>query len=77
MALSEDSRALLQLLLGKGQSYADISDILGVSEDEVRSRARAALTALGDRDPDTNARLTDYLLAPERARQREDGQPPR
>lgn len=62
MALSEDSRALLQLLLGKGQSYADISDILGVSEDEVRSRARAALTELGDRDPDTNAPLTDYLL---------------
>ena len=62
MALSEDSRALLQLLLGKGQSYADISDILGASEDEVRSRARSALTELGDRDPDTNAPLTDYLL---------------
>ena len=62
MALSEDSRALLQLLLGKGQSYADISDILGVSEDEVRSRARSALTELGDRDPDANAPLTDYLL---------------
>ena len=62
MALSEDSRALLQLLLGKGQSYADISDILGVSEDEVRSRARSALTEPGDRGPDTKAPLTDYLL---------------
>jgi Sigma-70, region 4 len=62
MALTDDSRALLQLLLGKGQSYADIADLLGVSEDEVRSRARAALTEISDRDPDENVPLTDYLL---------------
>lgn len=62
MALSEDSRALLQLLLGKGQSYSDIADLLGVSEDEVRMRASSALTELGGRDPDANTPLTDYLL---------------
>ena len=42
MPLSEDSRALLQLLLGRGKSYADISGLLGIDEDEVRSRAVAA-----------------------------------
>lgn len=62
MALTDDSRALLQLLLGKGQSYADIADLLGVTEDEVRTRARAALTEISDQDPDANVPLTDYLL---------------
>ena len=36
MPLSEDSRALLQLLLGRGKSYSDISGLLGIDEAEVR-----------------------------------------
>src|ERR671937_260498 len=62
MPLSADQRALLGLLLERDQSYADISGLLGISRDEVRFRARAALAALGVEDPDRNVGLTDYLL---------------
>jgi hypothetical protein len=62
MALSADQRAMLGLLLERGQSYADISGLLGIGEDEVRSRARAALGEIGGEDPDRNVGLTDYLL---------------
>ncbi len=62
MALSEDSRSLLQLLLGRGKSYEDISDLLGVDETEVRDRAHKALTEINGQDPDQDANLTDYLL---------------
>lgn len=62
MALSEDQRALLQLLLDGGQSYADIGSLLGVDASEVRTRARRALTEIGGADPDAEVGLTDYLL---------------
>jgi hypothetical protein len=53
---------MLQLLLERGQSYADLASLLGVDEPEVRSRARAALTELAGVDPDRNVGLTDYVL---------------
>jgi len=53
---------MLQLLLERGQRYADLASVLGVDEAEVRSRARQALTELGGVDPDRNVGLTDYLL---------------
>lgn len=62
MPLSADQRAMLQLLLERGQSYEDIASVLGVGVDEVRTRARAALTELGGTDPDAEVGLTDYLL---------------
>jgi Anti-sigma-K factor rskA len=62
MAITSDQRAVLQLLLERGQSYSDLATLLGVDETEVRSRARAALTELGGTDPDRNVGLTDYLL---------------
>jgi hypothetical protein len=62
MALSEDSRSLLQLLLARGKSYGDIADLLGVGASEVRTRAHAALTEINGSDPDRDANLTDYLL---------------
>ncbi len=62
MALSDDQRAMLQLMLERGQSYEDIASLLGVGEDEVRSRARDALAELGGSDPDAEVGLTDYLL---------------
>ena len=62
MALTPDQQAMLQLLLERGQSYADLGSVLGVSEAEVRTRARAALSELGGADPDRNVGLTDYLL---------------
>jgi hypothetical protein len=63
MALTADQRAMLQLLLERGQSYGDLASVLGVGVDEVRTRARAALTELaGGADPDAEVGLTDYLL---------------
>jgi hypothetical protein len=53
---------MLQLLLERGQSYADLAAVLGVDEAEVRARARSALTELVDADPDHQVGLTDYLL---------------
>jgi hypothetical protein len=62
VALSEDQRAMLQLLLERGQSYEDIAGLLGLNVDDVRGRARAALTEIGGEDPDRDVGLTDYLL---------------
>jgi hypothetical protein len=62
MALTADQRAMLELLLERGQSYEDLASLLDLSEAEVRERARAALTELGGADPDRNVGLTDYLL---------------
>lgn len=62
MVISADQRAVLQLLLERGQSYSAIAGVLGGGEDDVRARARAALAELGGADPDRNVALTDYLL---------------
>ncbi|HEX6117730.1 MAG TPA: hypothetical protein VFY99_11570 [Solirubrobacterales bacterium] len=62
MALAQDQRAMLQLLLERGQSYEDIAGLLGGSRDDARRRARAALEELGGSDPDREVGLTDYLL---------------
>jgi hypothetical protein len=62
MALTDDQRAMLQLVLERGQSYDDLAGVLGVGVDEVRSRARAALGELAGTDPDAEVGLTDYLL---------------
>lgn len=62
MSLSADQKAMLEMLLERRQSYAELGDLLGLDEAEVRSRARQALTALGGADPDRRVSLTDYLL---------------
>ena len=62
MGLREDDRALLQLVCERGQSYTDLGELLGISEEEVRQKARAALGELGGADPDAEVGLTDYLL---------------
>lgn len=53
---------MLQLLLEGGQGYEDIGSLLGIAPDEVRSRARSALTEIGGADPDAEVGLSDYLL---------------
>ena len=53
---------MLQLLLERRQSYADIGSLLGLDVEAVRARARAALTEIGGEDPDRDVGLTDYLL---------------
>jgi hypothetical protein len=62
VALTEDQRAMLQLLLERGQTYEDISSLLGSDVAEIRSRARGALQEMGGADPDGEVSLTDYLL---------------
>ena len=59
MALSDEQRTMLQLLLG-GQSYEDIGGLLGTSAEDVRTRARGALGEMGGSEPDPV--LTDFLL---------------
>jgi Sigma-70, region 4 len=49
MALSEDQRALLQLLIA-GESYEQIAEVLGTSPAEVRERAHAGARAV-EADP--------------------------
>ncbi|HEY3865270.1 MAG TPA: sigma factor-like helix-turn-helix DNA-binding protein [Solirubrobacteraceae bacterium] len=44
--LPPDQRAVLQLLVRQGKSHAEIAEMLGISQDTVRDRARAALDAL-------------------------------
>lgn len=62
MSLSADQTAMLQMLLERDQSYADLADLLGLDEAEVRTRSRAALAELGGDDPDREAGISDYLL---------------
>jgi hypothetical protein len=64
-SLAGDQRAVLQLVLGRGRSYDQIAGLLSIGPDSVRSRALAALDALGPQTqvPETNRRLIcDYLL---------------
>lgn len=61
MALSADQTAVLELLLA-GQRFAELGELLGLDEAEVRTRAREALGELGGADPDRNVALSAYLL---------------
>jgi len=62
VALTDEQRTMLQLLLEGGQGYEDIGSLLGIGPEEVRSRARGALQEVGGADPDAQVGLTDYLL---------------
>ena len=62
MALTQEQRALLQLLLEQDQSYEDIATLLGMDIGQVRRRARLALIEIGGSDPDEHVALTDYLV---------------
>ncbi|MDP9384412.1 MAG: hypothetical protein M3P50_04110, partial [Actinomycetota bacterium] len=64
-SLAPDQRAVIQLVLQQGRSYADLAGLLGISEDAVRQRARAGLAALGASHAlgaDEQGRVADYLL---------------
>ena len=61
MALTADQTAILELLLA-GQGFAELGELLGLDEDEVRLRAREALRELGGSDPDRSVGLSAYLL---------------
>lgn len=63
MALSEDQRALLTLLLA-GETYGHVADVLGTNADEVRERAREAAGALeAEGDPELSPSAVNHRLA--------------
>src|SRR4051794_263763 len=73
--LDASQRAVLQLVLKQGQGYDEIAGLLGIDADAVRSRAHAALDALGPSTPglapQRRAEVADYLLGQQSVSQRE------
>src|SRR3954452_1297509 len=71
-ALAPDQRAVVQLVLQRERSYAQIAELLKISEDAVRARAHAGLSALApdvEIPADTLAQISDFLLG------QQDGKP--
>jgi hypothetical protein len=63
MALSEDQRALLGLLLA-GDTYKHVAEVIGTSPEDVRERARIAADGIeGDADGDIRADEVEQRLA--------------
>src|SRR5918997_5409170 len=64
-ALAPDQRAVLELLLRQGRSYAELSELLGISEDAVRTRAHGALATLAPDRPapvGEDGAVADWIL---------------
>lgn len=64
-ALAPDQRAVLELLLRQGRDYAELSELLGLPEAGVRSRAHAALAALAPDRPapvGEDGAVADWIL---------------
>ena len=62
--LAPDQRAAVELVLRQGRSYGELSDLLGMPEETIRTRARGGLAALAP-DLPTPARsgeIADWLL---------------
>ena len=65
--LSADQRAILELVLKRGQTYEELSDMLGMPESRVRELAESALVTLAPLsaegvDRDWRGQLADYVL---------------
>jgi hypothetical protein len=66
---------VVQLVLQRGRSYEQIAELLKISEDAVRARAHAGLSALaGDVElpADKVAQISDYLLGQQNGRPQAD-----
>lgn len=63
-SLAPDQRAVLQLVLRQGRSYADLGSLLKISPEAVQARAHAGMTVLAGEDlpAESRGRVTDYLL---------------
>ena len=73
-ALAPDQRAVLQLVLQRERSYAQIAELLGISEDAVRARAHAGLAALApglELPADKIAQVADFLLGQQNGKPRQ------
>ena len=74
-ALAPDQRAVVQLVLQRGRSYAQIAELLKISEDAVRARAHAGLVALApevELPDDEVAGIADFLLGQQNGKPRQD-----
>jgi len=65
--LSDEQRAIVELVLQQGKSYDELSDMLGIPEARVRERARDALVQLAPVsvrgvEEDWRGQLADYVL---------------
>jgi hypothetical protein len=65
--LSDEQRAIVELVLQQGKSYDELSDMLGIPEARVRERARDALVELAPVsargvEEDWRGQLADYVL---------------
>lgn len=49
--LGADERAIVELVVVRGLDYGEIANVTGIAEQDVRARARRALTTLGGGDP--------------------------
>lgn len=70
--LPADQKAVLQLVLRQGRSYAEIAGLLKISDEAVRDRALTALDAIGPQglaglDEDREDEVGDYLLGQQTA----------
>src|SRR3954464_1624311 len=73
-ALAPDQRAVVQLVLQRDRSYAQIAALLNISEDAVRARAHAGLSALApdvELPPDKLAQISDFLLGQQNGKPRQ------
>jgi len=63
-SLAPDQRAVLQLVLRQGRSYADLASLLKITPEAVQARAHAGMTVLAGEDlpAESRGRVTDYLL---------------
>src|SRR4051794_41783917 len=65
--LSDEQRAIVELVLQQGKSYEELSKMLGIPEPRVRERARDALVELAPVtargvEEDWRGQLADYVL---------------
>lgn len=73
-ALAPDQRAVVQLVLQRDRSYAQIAELLKISEDAVRARAHAGLSALApevELPADKLAQISDFLLGQQNGKPRQ------
>ncbi len=65
--LSDEQRAIVELVLQQGKGYDELADMLGIPEERVRERAREALVQLAPVsvrgvEEDWRGQLADYVL---------------